>query len=154
MNAPDQLNSFHLTSYTTYSELLKTQHKKKRRKTSGVSPELNSTCMKNYQIENKSLLTAIKKKEKKKSVWHINMEFSDMKNKVNFIQTTHLRKTFFCFFLWNVFPFFEFFFSSHLPLNLQWEFICHCFRKRVSQQTRQRCILGEREKCNPNIIHQ
>lgn len=78
MNAPDQLNSFHRTSYTTYSELLKTQNIKKEnleeniRRFTWTEQHLHE---KNHHIENKSLLTAIKRKRgKKKKIsvahWH------------------------------------------------------------------------------------
>lgn len=49
MNAPDKLK---LSTFTTYSEL-----KINRRKTSGVSPELNSTCLRNYREKKKQKKT-------------------------------------------------------------------------------------------------
>lgn len=71
--------------------------------TAYVSPDLNSTCMKkNHHVENKSLLTAIKKR----SAWHIDMEFLNMeKKKVNVIQLHLSGRLFFCVFL-ECFPFF------------------------------------------------
>lgn len=56
MNAPDKLK---LSTFTTYSEL-----KINRRKTSGVSPELNSTCLRNYRKKKQKRLNSHTKKMK------------------------------------------------------------------------------------------
>lgn len=113
MNAPDQLNKL-FPAHLIY-HILRTF------KNTNIKKKENIWCftwteqhlLENHHIENKSLLTAIQKRKKNKSVWHIDMEFSNMKNKVNNTAKC-LWRTFFCCFsfcgMFFLFFFFEYFF--------------------------------------------
>lgn len=73
---------------------------------------------KNHHVENKSLLTALKKK----SAWHIDMEFLNMKNKVNVIQLHLSGRLFFVSFS-GMFSFFVKKILSSLHFNVMWLWI-------------------------------